>query len=197
MAKPPRRFWTSDQHIGHKFVSDIRRFASVEEHDAHLADQWDSFVRPNDIVYVLGDISINPRRDNPFAWFQRRPGIKHLVMGNHDPVHPLFGSKALQAQQRPEWRETFATMNQHLRVSIGGYKVMLSHFPYHGEGDRNLPERYSEHRLRNVGMPLLHGHTHSIEQWSTGHQLHVGVDAWDFTPVSESEVLLWLKEAVG
>lgn len=195
MAKPPRRFYTSDQHIGHKFVSEIRGFSSVQEHDEVLAEHWDATVRPNDIVYVLGDIAINPRRDNPFEWFQARPGIKHLVMGNHDPVHPLFGSKALKEQQRPEWLETFATMNQFLRVSVNGIKFMVSHFPYRGEGSRELPERYSEFRLPDRGLPLLHGHTHSHrvvtrapEDVKWNRQIHVGVDAWNFTPVSDAEI---------
>ena len=200
MPKPPRRFFTSDNHIGHRVVATVHRpFETVEEHDAYLASQWDALVRPNDIVYVLGDISISPHRDKAFEWFQARPGIKHLVMGNHDPVHPLFGSKALSEQRKPEWLETFATVNQFLRVSINGYKVMLSHFPYFGsgEGSRDMDERYSEFRLVDAGLPLLHGHTHSSSSVGrTAKQLHIGLDAWGFAPVSESEVAKWLKETI-
>ena len=34
---------------------------------------------------------------------------------------------------------------------------------------------------------LIHGHTHSKEKGS-GNQIHVGVDAWDYYPVSEDEI---------
>jgi calcineurin-like phosphoesterase family protein len=210
MPKPPRRFWTADTHIGHKFVSEIRGFETTEEHDAFLAEQWDATVRPSDIVYVLGDIAINPKRDWAFEWFANRPGTKHLIMGNHDAVHPLFGSRALREQSRPVdgvrkgW-EVFRTMNQFAMTTINGQKVMMSHFPYRGEGNRELEERYSEYRLRDEGLPLLHGHTHSSSRIGSVRSLsvQVGVDAWDFTPVSEAQVVEALeylkkqKEAVG
>lgn len=192
MSKQPRRFWTSDIHIGHLAVATrFRPFESVEEHDATLAQNWDTTVRENDIVYVLGDIAINPRRDDAFGWLQRRPGRKHLISGNHDLVHPLHGTKAFQEQRKPEWLEVFETVNPFARISIDGRKVLMSHFPLSGEGSRELEERYSEWRIRLLpeGAFLLHGHTHSTEKVGDDpRQIHVGVDAWNWTPVSEQEI---------
>lgn len=207
MSKPPRRFWTSDQHIGHNMVAVRHRgFKTVEEHDKTLAEAWDRVVRPNDIVYVLGDISISPRRDGAFKWFRERPGIKHLVSGNHDAVHPMHGARALREQRRAiqtvvddhdvtvsplSWYDSFESINSMATTTINGRKIMLSHFPYRGEGNRDLEERYSEYRLRDEGFPILHGHTHSNRKISTltgGGGIHVGVDAWDWTPVSEAQV---------
>lgn len=205
MPKPPRRFWTSDQHIGHKNVATIHRpFKTVEEHDNALAEAWDSVVRPNDIVYVLGDIAINPARDGAFEWFYSRPGRKHLVAGNHDAVHPRFGSRANRERTKalmsfmtgpfsaPSWFDAFASIDSIGMTTINGQRVMMSHFPYTGEGNRDLPERYSEFRLRDEGLLLLHGHTHSsrkISSLTNAGSIHVGVDAWNWTPVSEAEIV--------
>lgn len=207
MGKPPRRFWTSDQHIGHKRVATVfRPFATVADHDKALAEAWDSAVRPNDIVYVLGDIAINPRRDRAFEWFVERPGIKHLITGNHDAVHPLHGSRAFREQSRaieargtnvgPSWFDAFQTINHFGMTTVNGQKLMMSHFPYQGEGDRDMEDRYSEFRLRNEDHALVHGHTHATKKISSilRRSIHVGVDAWNWTPVSEAQISDWLAK---
>jgi calcineurin-like phosphoesterase family protein len=39
------------------------------------------------------------------------------------------------------------------------------------------------------GLPLIHGHVHN--SWKVnGRQINVGVDVWDFTPVSEADLSL-------
>jgi calcineurin-like phosphoesterase family protein len=93
-------------------------------------------------------------------------------------------------QDDPGWYDVFRTVNSIGMTTINGQKVMLSHFPYQGEGNRDLEERYPEWRLRNVGLPLLHGHTHSKSRIGSvkNRSVHVGVDAWNWGPVSESEV---------
>lgn len=51
---------TSDLHIGHnrEFVYEYRGFASCEEHDAVLVENWNSLVAEDDIVYILGDVML-------------------------------------------------------------------------------------------------------------------------------------------
>ena len=191
-----KRFFTSDQHIGHKLVAGIRGFPDPAEHDRVLAENWDRVVGPDDVVFVLGDISINPKRDGAFEWFRNRPGKKHLIFGNHDEAHPMH-SRCLQAQQDPNWHETFATMNAWIRLKVQGRTVLLSHFPYEGEGSREIEDRNTEYRLKDSGFALLHGHTHSNLTSSLSEagtpQLHVGLDAWDLNLVPESMVLEWLS----
>lgn len=196
-----KRFFTSDQHIGHKLVSATRGFGTLEApdtsaHDAALAENWDRVVGPDDTVFVLGDISINPKRDGAFEWFRERPGKKHLIAGNHDAVHSMH-SKALQAQQDPQWTETFATINSWVRLKMLGRTVLLSHFPYEGEGIRDIADRNPEYRMKDAGLPLLHGHTHAKHQAHTSRagtpMLHVGLDAWGLELVPESTVVEWLE----
>lgn len=195
-----QRHFIADLHDGHEFVARLRGFETVAEQRAKQTEMWQALVHEGDTVYVLGDIAMNPFKAGTFAWLQSLPGTKHLIAGNHDEVHPAH-SKSLKAQQKPEWRQTFATINPFARVKIDGHTVLLSHFPYEGEGGReNITERWPEYRLRDEGKLLIHGHTHEkiTQGYSTKGtpQLHVGVDAWGMGLASEYIVTDWVRRHV-
>jgi calcineurin-like phosphoesterase family protein len=69
---------------------------------------------------------------------------------------------------------------------------MLSHFPY--KGDHKPGDRYPEWRLRDEGLPLLHGHVHSAFLIS-GRQYNVGVDFGN-TPLAREYIEDWLHVAI-
>jgi calcineurin-like phosphoesterase family protein len=79
----------ADTHFGHRNIinfkredgSPLRPFASVEEHDAALIENWNRVVAPKDRVYHLGDVVINRRCLSTLAQLN---GRKKLVRGNHD-----------------------------------------------------------------------------------------------------------------
>jgi calcineurin-like phosphoesterase family protein len=215
-------WYTSDHHIGHPFVASLRwhqiNGTPAEKaafdmgstlptgpiytawHDEFLADRWDSVVKPDDTVYVLGDTSVGKTRvEDAMRWFSDRPGIKHLIWGNHDEGHPMH-TKSHTWQ--PIYRTAFSTTDSigSRRIPFGDkntpYRtVMLSHFPY--EGDHYDEDRFDHFRLKDHGVPILHGHTHSGQRFSTTttgtRQIHVGVDAWDFYPVHQDAIAEYLK----
>jgi calcineurin-like phosphoesterase family protein len=85
-----------------------------------------------------------------------------------------------------------------------GTVVNLSHFPY--EGDSHDGDRYTKFRLEDKGTPLIHGHTHAeydklgkaarVSFSKSGTlQIHVGMDAWDYTPVDEARILRLMESA--
>ena len=173
-------FYTSDTHFGHAMVAGLRGFESADEHDEAIIARWNSAVAPGDIVWHLGDVSLQPHaRFRPLA--ERLNGTIHLVAGNHDRVFP--GHRDAHKHQR-EWLATFASVQAYARRRIDGREVLLSHFPY--EGDHG-EERFTQYRLRDEGVWLLHGHTHGKEKVS-GRQIHVGLDAWDLTPLRDDAV---------
>jgi calcineurin-like phosphoesterase family protein len=211
MSRNPRIFYTSDTHIGHRLVARERGFvdktqteefrgvvvhaADTQAHDDYLADMWDSTVHPQDIVFVLGDISINGSA-NAVEWHRQRTGTIHLVSGNHDPVHPAHrGAERVQKK----WLEAFDSINPFLRRKLLGQSVLLSHFPYMGTGaeGHGVEDRYTQYRLPDEGLHLLHGHTHGQERhhWSDNGtpELHVGLDAWDLKLVPQETVLEWME----
>lgn len=217
-----KRHFTADPHINHELVS-VERMLRIQnklrasfglpelqkedltrkqieqmiiDHRMLLAANWDRVVGPDDTVYVLGDIAMNPKK-GAFEWFRERPGKKILIAGNHDEVAG-FRSKGLNARMRPEWKETFETITDFAFLKIGGHRVALSHYPYDGEGDREFEggDRLMEVRLRDEGIPLLHGHTHGRHQAHTSRKgtpmFHVGPDAWDLKLVPETTIAEWL-----
>lgn len=174
------RWFTSDLHIRHDLVCKIRGFVTPEgeaDHDAHEAairKDWEAKVHEDNLVFILGDLAMNPRK-GAFEFIDSLPGRKVLIAGNHDEV-ASFHSKASRAQR--EWMEHFESIHDFLRIKIAGHEVLLSHYPYRGEGEREGADRYTQYRLRDEGMLLLHGHTHSFARVSADNQIHVGWDAW-------------------
>jgi calcineurin-like phosphoesterase family protein len=81
-------WFTSDLHIGHRLVAGLRGFESTDDHDEAIFDRWDERVRKEDQVWVLGDLAVS-KPDNALLELRGLPGVKHLVAGNHDPVHSM------------------------------------------------------------------------------------------------------------
>lgn len=212
-----RVFFTSDLHLGHAKVAAHRGFDSVEEHDETIADRWRSVVGPGDEVWCLGDVTANASNRalaHAFGILVGLPGVKRLIWGNHDGGHPMHrdAHKVGPAYLRP-----FASTASAARRRIAGREVLLSHFPYERDRDE---ARYMQWRLRDEGLPLLHGHTHGTERltlttdvtvertrtippWTRRFvvappsrvEVHVGLDAWDLTPVPLETVAGLLEEA--
>lgn len=198
-------FFTADLHLGHELVAKERTRgwvlprvvgAEVTAHDRVLAHRWDATVKPDDTVWVLGDLCAGgpTATRRALEWIDARPGVKHLVAGNHDKVHPMH--RDAHKWQREYLESGFESVQAFARRRIDGQQVLLSHFPY--EGDHTARSRFDQYRLPCEGLPLLHGHTHSSERVTSvlpdgdlhvsTPQVHVGVDAWDLTPVSIDQV---------
>jgi calcineurin-like phosphoesterase family protein len=62
--------------------SPLRPFATVEEHDETLIENWNKVVRPVDKVYVCGDLVMKAKKQ--IHIMERLNGKKVLVKGNHD-----------------------------------------------------------------------------------------------------------------
>lgn len=124
---------TADLHLGHSKIISFeparRIFSSIEEHDAEIERRWRETVRKGDVVYVLGDVAWNRRGLERFRSF---PGIKKLVMGNHDK-HDMRA-----------YLEAFRKVSAY--AEIDGW--LLAHIPLHP----------SSVRPRFKGQ--IHGHTH-------------------------------------
>ena len=198
-------FFTSDLHIGLRLVSGYRGFGEedVDYHDATLARRWDSVVGDDDHIWVLGDLSAGGLSSQRRAldWVSDRTGIKHLITGNHDGPHPMFRNAH---RMMPEYLEVFESVAPSARrkFSIQGQpvEVLLSHFPYNGDGAR-MEDRYVQWRLRDLGVPIVHGHVHTPDILTRSlrgtPQIHIGVDARDMTPVPLDRLTLDLQMAMA
>lgn len=196
-----RVFHLSDAHRGHELVAETRGFASAAEHDAALDDGIRSTLTKRDTMWWLGDMTAGGGIPAMLEWVASLPGTHHLVAGNHCPVHPMHISAA--AKQRA-YLTAFASVQSIAKRRIGGRRVLLSHFPV--EGDHTDESRYDAWRPRPFEGTLLHGHTHSTEtvSWAESPvgmrlqatlQIHVGIDAWGMTPVSDAQILELIEAA--
>lgn len=168
-------FLTSDEHHGHRNIITYcnRPFANAEEMTEELVRRHNAVVRPNDVVYHLGDFSLDERRVEPVL--RRLHGDHHLVPGNHDRCHPCH--HRWRAAERRYLDYGFKSVS--IQLTLEGF--LAEHMPY--AGDHSERDRYAEHRPKDHGQWLLHGHIHG--KWKVrDRMINVGVDVWDFAPVA-------------
>lgn len=193
-------FYTSDSHFGHENIIKYcdRPFSNTDEMDERLISNWNEVVQPEDTVYHLGDAALG-KIDKSLANVGRLNGYKILVLGNHDRPFMRRNKKDLAT-----WWSKYEDVFQEIigwggsYAVFGGLKFRLSHFPF--EGDSQDADRYNEFRPVDMGVPLIHGHVHSKDKITFSKRgtpmIHVGVDAWDYRPVSEHQVLELLDYSV-
>ena len=219
-------FFTSDTHFSHARIIELcdRPFRDVQHMNEMLVENWNDIVSPDDTVYHLGDVALGQIEES-LGYISRLNGDKVLVTGNHD--RNFRGGKKSRGLEPGEWDQKYVEAGFRMVVpqlalyGVAGLPpVWLSHFPY--TGDSHGEERYREFRPKNIGVPLIHGHTHfkgnplsfdfvprkvaELDEdgihkkddkgklmWKAGKmpvpQVHVGVDAWDYRPVSAEKVL--------
>ena len=83
-----------------KYVKDMTFWGNEwENHQQILEKNWDSLVKPNDIVILAGDNSWTKNLKDgklDMTWISQRPGIKIMGKGNHDYYFPESGPKIKQ-----------------------------------------------------------------------------------------------------
>lgn len=185
-------FYTSDTHFGHARIIELceRPFGSVAEMDDLLVEWWNLTVKPNDIVYHMGDVTSGSF--GPLEHIQKLNGRKILIAGNHDACHPMHRE---WLKYLPKYLDAgFEAVMPFARRKVAGIEFLMSHFPY--SADHTDEPRHAQYRLRNNGMPLVHGHVHTLyTERDLG--LNVGVDKWNYIPVREDYIVEWLKRVTN
>lgn len=181
---------TSDLHFGHKLVADMRGFRDPQEHDDSIVARWRKMIKPEDDVWILGDLSgggAGPQL-SALATLLPLPGTKILVAGNHDGIHPMHGRSALR--WAPYYHDIFTHVCSEATLRLNGHKLRLSHFPRVADHTQEI--RYPEWRPPIRDSYLLHGHTHSLEVQTSQWEIHVGWDAWK-RPVNLGEIGVMIR----
>jgi calcineurin-like phosphoesterase family protein len=183
-------YFTSDPHYGHANIIkfSVRPYTSVEEMNEAMVRNWNEVVTPEDTVYCLGDFSL---ATEPVERYTRRlNGTKYLVPGNHDYCHS-YHKKARSKENRDKWIKQYEdwgwkVLPEQTTLDIPGVAtVNMCHHPYIliGPGD----DKYENWRPKDDGRWLICGHVH--DKWKVvDKMINVGVDQWDYKPVSIEEV---------
>jgi len=181
-------WFSADTHFGHRRIIEYcdRPFDSVEEMNHELIANWNDTVASDDDVYFLGDFSLD------FKWVTRivpiLHGNIHLVAGNHDLCH---SSNTSSGAYKERYREAgFVDVCERLQLQIAGEDILCCHLPYFDPVD--IDPRFPELKPQDEGGWLLHGHVH--QRWQKRErQINVGVDVWDYFPVSLEAVAGLIK----
>lgn len=184
-----RKWFTSDQHFGHQNIIKYcnRPFSSVTEMNEEIIRRHNEVVKPEDYVFFLGDFSMSFKSVELYA--KRLNGKKHLIPGNHDLVHPSHRKSKKSSAAAAEWLKKYVENGFDSVLSIAWRTpedLLMSHMPYKDVPDNDhedTGERFAQYRLEDKGGFLLHGHLHGRYR-KKGRLIDVGVDAWNFTPVS-------------
>lgn len=157
-------YFTSDTHFGHGGALGFmkRPFASVAEMNAVLIERWRDRVGPDDEVWHLGDFALTLRPEARAELLDGLPGRKHLVTGNNDDADTC----AL-----PGW----ASVQAYAEITVEDTALVLCHYPFRTWNGMSK------------GALNLHGHSHG-RLAPLPKQMDVGVDVFDFRPVTLAEV---------
>lgn len=165
-------FVTADTHFSHNNVIrfENRPFESKEEMDEALIENWNKKVRPNDLVFHLGDVFFcGAQRQKMIA--DRLHGRKILCRGNHD-----------KGITNGRFRNVlgFEVHNYYIYQNL----FLFSHYPQ---------EEAAVKRLVDEGYIVgnVHGHVHSqIEHLNPAYHTCVSTELWDYAPAHIDEIMI-------
>jgi calcineurin-like phosphoesterase family protein len=173
-------FFTSDPHLGHdkEFLYKPRGFSCIEEHDETIIGNWNEMIKPDDTVWVCGDIMMG---DDHAAGLEKLKQLNgHIIIkrGNHDTNAKMkryvdLESLDLDMTLMNSWADM---------VKFGKWMFYVSHHPTI-LGDFNCIKPGHKNFC-------LHGHTHSKDRFQFLQYCcyNVALDAHNNRPVHIEEI---------
>jgi len=170
-------WFTSDLHLGHANIIKYceRPFADITAMDEGLIANWNARVKPGDVVYCIGDFALVREPQQVLNYVRRLHGQIHLIHGNHDRF----------VKQKRTDNYGFAEILTYKEIKPTDTKIVLCHYAFKTWN--------GSHR----GSWNLHGHSHgNMPRDLKMRQLDVGVDVWNYRPISLEEVAEEMKKSV-
>lgn len=163
-------YFTADTHFGHGGIirHGKRPFGSVDAMDSAMIDRWNERVGADDRVYHLGDFCF---KGSALAqrYLDKLNGEIVFIRGNHDTDNTA---------RLARW----AAHHDLHAIALAGRRIVLCHYPL-----LEWPDAFS-------GALHFHGHTHGRIP-PHKKRCDVGVDVWDFRPVTLEEIEARLETA--
>lgn len=134
-------YYISDYHLGFEraHIIDKAPYKEQEERFCDLVNNWNSCVKQEDTVYILGDLIWKSEyEDIAVSFLSQTNGKKYLVTGNHD-----------QIEKCDRLKKELIGFSNIAEVADGEYCLILCHYP--------MP--FYPHQSKNAIM--LYGHIHN------------------------------------
>ena len=168
-------YFTSDLHLGHPAIIPMqnRPFQDVDDMNRTIINNFNSMVRNNDTVYILGDISHRLKVEKANDLIAELKGRYILIVGNHDKKYD---------------ERLFEGIYDFKTVSLYEKYFALMHYPM-----LSWPKSFH-------GSYQLHGHIHARSDYNIQNKMDgirrydVGVDANDFHPVSVEQIINFFEK---
>lgn len=191
-------FFTSDLHLQSTESPGIidwahRPFKSVEKHDAALIRGIQERVKPDDLLIHVGDFMNYGKnrgresgRAKPEEYIKRIGRQIVFLEGNHDPNNHV------------------RCVGRTLTTKVGRYIVSVGHYP---SWDPRCEYAQTPEYTYAGGIAPYHvrihlcGHVHDAWRWKLEQgsplNINIGVDAWRYHPVSESELDAYISKVLA
>jgi len=168
-------YFVADCHFGHTNVIKHcnRPFASVDEMNEALIQNWNATVKAQDEIYILGDFTLRPAA-KAHDYLSRLNGRKYYIRGNHDRFLDNY----------EPYESDFVWVKDYHRLVYEGQRFVLFHYP--------ILEWDQIHR----GAYHVFGHVHNgkvskerMAVLDNDRAFNAGVDVNDYRPVSIKEII--------
>lgn len=175
-------YFTSDLHLNHdkEFCYGPRGFSNVLDMNKAIIDNWNNFVKDDDIVYLLGDVVFGDLQVAREMLSSLKGSIK-LILGNHDGETKIELYKTLPNIEILGYSTIFTYKKYHF---------YLSHYP-------TLTANYDDEKpLKNKVINLC-GHVHTKDpfyDFDKGLIFHVEVDTNNCTPWNIDDIISLVSE---
>ncbi len=162
------KYWfTADLHFGHfnilKFCE--RPFKDIDHMNETLIRNWNSRVKPYDVIFCIGDFAYKSSRTDVYEKYVKRlNGQIIFIRGNHDRNNSVI------------------TSIEDIHIHYGGKRLLLIH---------KAEEAVPGYDLVLCGHVHQYYKFKTID-WFNNEKFdacNVGVDIWNFKPVDIQEIL--------
>jgi calcineurin-like phosphoesterase family protein len=161
-------WFTSDLHLGHANIIKYckRPFKSVEEMNEKIISNFNAKVKPDDVVYVIGDFCFRAKEGIDYKyWVDKLNGNYVFICGNHDYNNKVPGNMISAVLEMKDGQQLFLVHN---------------------------PEEYNlNFKINLVGH--VHEKWH-IKRKGKSILINVGVDVNNFEPINYERIKELIKD---
>lgn len=165
-------YFSSDLHFNHNkdFLYSPRNFDSIELMNMTIINNWNSIVKDEDEVYILGDLMLGDNEAG-MSFLKLLKGKLHIIIGNHDTEPRIKLYKTLENVVEV----CYATQLKYKKAYF-----FLCHYP-------TCVGNFDD----NKKVWCLCGHSHTQNKFIDMDKkcYHVELDCHDNKPVEISEII--------
>ena len=180
-------WFTSDSHFFHKNVIEYckRPYDNIESMNEAMIAEWNSKVKPDDIVYHTGDFSFAKKVSKTLDIINRLNGRIFLIKGNHD--YSSFIKAIRNMDKFIDIRDLYKLKVKDPDTPSGTQEIILCHYAL----------EVWEHS--HYGSWHLHGHSHgTLPDNFDKMRLDIGVDNHDMKILSYEDVkVAMFRKSIG